>query len=142
VRIQQIDDGVGIDIHRPRVDADRTVDLQKSLAGGDGFWQSRTGIGFIEQNLSLEIRALDDIAIGDADCPHAGPAKLLGDRASQSPASDQQHRRRPKPFLTGVANLRQPRLADIAGFEEFWVVAHAGPLDEHSPVGSDGESRL
>ncbi len=82
-----------MDIRHDRMNDERRIDLSQTSGGGDGFGHLPMNIGFVEQDLALQIRQFDQIAIDDDDRARAGPRQLLGNHRSQRAAADQQHAR-------------------------------------------------
>jgi cell fate (sporulation/competence/biofilm development) regulator YlbF (YheA/YmcA/DUF963 family) len=78
----------------------------------------------IEQNLPLEIRQFDQIAVHKPQCSHTRSHQLLGNHASQRAAPHQQHARPAQTSLPLAADLRQNRLTMVPiHFHEFHPLA-------------------
>lgn len=100
----------GMHIHHTLIDRDGRIHRPQPAGGRSSLRISLLRIALIVQHLPLQIGQLDDVPVGEAQVSHPGPDKLVGQHASQRPATDQQHARRRQPLLAGRADLPQERL--------------------------------
>jgi len=53
-------------------DGNRGIDGPEFALGGDGLGESIAGVGFIEEDLTLQIGRFDEVTIDDAEAADAG----------------------------------------------------------------------
>ena len=84
-----LDVGVG-DVGDDRLDGDGGVDEAELVGGGDGFGEGGGDVGFVVEELPLQIVELDEVAVDDADEADAGADECAGDdRAEGAAAADE-----------------------------------------------------
>ena len=69
------------------VDRDLGVDGGDLAAGGLGLGQRGQGVGFIEQDLALQVRGLDEVAVDQREMADAGARQQRGRSRSRGAAA-------------------------------------------------------
>ncbi len=74
-----------------RFDRHLAVDLPEVSGGRFGLGNPQRDVLLGEQDLPVQVVDLRIIPVGDAQQPHAGPHKVVGDGGPESAAADQAH---------------------------------------------------
>jgi hypothetical protein len=82
--------------------------------GGHCLRQCLTRVEFIEQGLTLQIAALDKIAINDAEPSDSRPRKQARNCSANGAAAYQDGTRPEYPFLALLSNAREKNLAGVS----------------------------
>ena len=96
------------------VDGDVGVEAGDVAAGGLGLGQAFEGVGFVEEDLALEVGGLDEVAVDEGEGAYAGAGEQRCGGGSGGPAADDGDMGRGEPLLAGGADAGEEDLARIA----------------------------
>ena len=86
---EQLGDIAGDKVGDVRMDGDARVEAGDVAARGFGFGQSFARVGLVEEDLALQVRGLDEVAVDEGECanPRAREQRCRG-RTSGAAAND------------------------------------------------------
>ena len=96
-----------------RLDGDLGIERRNFSGGGDGFRQRLGSVGFVEQNLALQVAGLNVITVDDAKVSHAGARQQRSQGRAGSSATDDGDTGFRQSRLTRFADGRKEDLAGI-----------------------------
>jgi hypothetical protein len=126
VTVEQVDGVVPIKPDLIQMDAHQRVDLGDRVARGLGF--GPTDIADAVDDLTLQIRLLDDVVVHDADRADPGRGQVEQRWRAETACADHQHPRILEPLLAVDAEIGEEEVAAIAG--HLIGVQLAGRLDK------------
>jgi len=72
-------------------DGNGRIDRAQLALGGDGLGEDVEGVGLVEQDLSLQVRRLNEIAVDDFDIADAGANEKIGSGGSDSATANDRY---------------------------------------------------
>ncbi|MEY2727522.1 MAG: hypothetical protein RLZZ458_3389 [Planctomycetota bacterium] len=96
-------------------DVDFGVDSTEPAVCSDGFGELFGGVGFVEEDLALEVGEFDEVAIDDADVSDAGAGQAVGKYAAECTAAGKQDSAVFKALLSEFADAAEEHLFVVAG---------------------------
>lgn len=102
-RIQAIVDGLDFDVR---------VELDEMPRGSEGL--GLADVGGVVEDLALEIREIQPIAVNEADVPDTGRGQIQQCRRPEAPGTDDEDPGRLKAFLAGAADLFKKDVPRVA----------------------------
>lgn len=97
-----------------RVDGDAGVELGDVSAGRLGFGQAFARVGFVEENLALEVGGFDEVAIDEGESSDAGAGDERCGGCAHGSAADDGDVCGGEPLLAGAADAGEEDLPGIA----------------------------
>src|SRR5262249_25751335 len=120
---EQLRGVAGVEIGDDTFDGDRGVEGAELALSGDGLGQRVAGVGFVEKNLTLQIRRFDEVTVEDADAAYARSDEHSGGRSADGAASNNYQRRVEQSLLALGPEGGEEHLARIPFLEKIaqWV---------------------
>ena len=103
---------VGVDVLMVRLDRDLRVDRRQSLAARLHFRHADCGRGV--QDLPLQVREIDDIAIDQTDGADSGGSEIESGRRAEPPGTDEQDLRLVQLYLALATYVAENNLTAIS----------------------------
>ncbi len=95
-------------------DLDGGVEGGDLAAGGFGFGEGGVGVGFVEEDLALEVGGLDEVAVDEGDVADAGAGEERGGCGSGGAYADDGDAGLAEQLLAGGADSGEENLAGVA----------------------------
>ncbi len=111
---QELVDVGGDEVGDLRVDGDGGVEEGNFAARGLGFGKAVAGIGFVEEDLALEVGGFDEVAVDEGEGADAGAGEERGGGGSGGSDADDGDVRGGEELLAGCANAGEEDLAGVA----------------------------
>ena len=96
------------------VDLDGGVEEGDFTAGGFGFGEGFAGVGFVEEDLALEVGGFDEVAVDQGESSDAGPGEERCGCGSSGAYSNDGYVGGGEELLAGGADAREEDLAGVA----------------------------
>jgi hypothetical protein len=103
----------GVNISDHPFDGDARIDGLQLALRGNGFGENLAGISLIKENLTLQIRGLDEIAIDDSNTTDASPGEEICGRRTNSAAPEHDGAGREESLLTRQADSSKKDLTRV-----------------------------
>ncbi len=107
-------DVVGYEVGDMRADLDIAVETCDLSAGGLGLWSGGGGIGFVKENLALQVALLDEVAVDEDEGADTGSGKQRGRGCAGGSAADDGDCGAGKALLSFMTDGRKEHLARVA----------------------------
>ena len=108
-----------------RVDRDAGVEGGYVAAGGFGFGQGVEGVGLVEEDLALEVRGFDEVAVDEGERGDTGAGEQAGGCGARGPDSNDSGVSGTEFLLAFGADAGEEDLAGVAlGVGDGWGVRH------------------
>ncbi len=120
---QELVDVGGDEVGDLRVDGDGGVEEGNFAARGLGFGKAVAGIGFVEENLALEIGGFDEVAVDEGEGADAGTGEERGGGGSGGSDADDGDVRGGEELLAGWRQCRGRGSGGSSGRDRRWMGA-------------------
>ncbi len=107
-------DVAGDEVGDVSLDLDRGVEGGYVAEGGFGLGQGGCGVGFVEEDLALEVGGFDEVAVDQREVADAGAGEEPGGRGSGGADSDDGDTGSGKALLSAFAERGEENLAGVA----------------------------
>ena len=113
---EQFGDVTGDEVGDAGVDGDAGVEPGDVAAGGFGLGQAFAGVGFVEEDLALQVGGLDEVAVDESEGADSGAGEQRGGGSAHGTAADDGNVSLGEALLAGCADSCEEDLAGVAVF--------------------------
>ena len=130
------------------VDGDGGVEEGDLAAGGFGFGEGVAGVGFVEEDLALEVGGFDEVAVDEGEGADAGAGEERGGGGSRGSDADDGDVSGARQLLAGGADAGEEDLAGVAVVfgdvvEVGWRCCRSGcRVAAAGPMGDSGDGGM